>query len=63
MEHLYTTEELADKLGLEPQTLRKWRCQKKGPPYIKVETTIRYDWHAVQLWLEARVTHPETPDF
>jgi predicted DNA-binding transcriptional regulator AlpA len=32
----------ADYLGLAVQTLRNWRNQCKGPPYIKLGKAIRY---------------------
>ena len=33
---LLDEEATASILKIEKQTLRKWRCQKKGPDYIRV---------------------------
>ena len=32
----------ADVLDTQIQTLRNWRCQLKGPPYIKIGRNVRY---------------------
>jgi excisionase family DNA binding protein len=40
---LFTTEETAQYLSLEPQTLAKWRCQyPEKLPFFKDGRTIRY---------------------
>ena len=31
-----TTEQLADRWGISPQTLDNWRSQGKGPKYVKL---------------------------
>jgi hypothetical protein len=32
---LLTTKEAAARLGLKPKTLRAWRCNERGPDYVK----------------------------
>ncbi len=43
---------LAARLGLARITLQVWRSQGKGPPYYKIGRVVRYDWRAVETWLE-----------
>lgn len=54
MEGLATPAELADYLSVKVRTLDNWAYQRKGPPYIVVEGSRRYDWTEVRDWLEAR---------
>ena len=50
MKKLVTPKELADRWGMSVDTLKKWRCIKKGPPFIKIggknksgRDTVRYE--------------------
>jgi Helix-turn-helix domain len=36
MTKLITPKELAERWGMSADTLKKWRCVKKGPPFIKL---------------------------
>ena len=43
----------ADILGLKPQTLRNWRAQGKGPPYMRVMgRVVVYDPTELIKWAE-----------
>jgi len=48
---LYTAEQVAHRLGLEPHTLAKWRSANDGPPYIKVGTRVRYTEADLNAWI------------
>ncbi len=37
------TQEAADYLGLQPNTLEIWRCRHKGPRYSKLGSRVVYD--------------------
>mgnify|MGYP001562528755 FL=1 len=37
-----TTEQLAERWGISPQTLENWRSSKKGPDYVKMGGVIVY---------------------
>lgn len=37
-----TTEQLAERWGISPQTLDNWRSSKKGPDYVKMGGVIVY---------------------
>jgi len=46
---------IAKYLGISSGTLRSWRCQGKGPEYIKIGATVFYDRNVIDQWLAARV--------
>ena len=54
-----TTNQLAELLGLKPQTLRMWRLRGNGPPYIRLvgpRGRVIYRASAVDEWLLSRTT-------
>lgn len=59
---LMTTEEVAKLLGLEVNTLTKWRTNKtNGPPWIylgKGKRSVRYDPDDVAKFIADNKTHP-----
>lgn len=63
---LLTNEQTADLLGIRPNTLEVWRCNAKGPPFIKLGThpssPIRYQRSRVMAWIEAN-THQSTSSY
>tara|TARA_R110002073_G_scaffold292707_2_gene457989 strand:- start:16 stop:258 length:243 start_codon:yes stop_codon:yes gene_type:complete len=38
----YTERELSHRWKLDPKTLRNWRCQGRGPRFIKIGVNVRY---------------------
>ena len=57
-----TEKELAARLNIEVQTVRKWRREKRGPAYIKGEGqrgTVRYAVADVEAWEQARRVEPK----
>jgi DNA-binding transcriptional MerR regulator len=58
MDALLDTHEVAEWLGVAPQTLRYWRGEGRGPRWIKVGQRIRYRPSDVELWLRAREHGP-----
>jgi hypothetical protein len=49
MEQLLTTEELAKRMRVNPSTVRRWRLDDVGPPYLRVGTVYRYPASSVSL--------------
>lgn len=37
-----TESELAKRWRLNPKTLNRWRCEGKGPRYLKLSGSVRY---------------------
>lgn len=50
----FTTEELALELKRSPATLMRWRRQRIGPPYIRLQGRVLYDRNQVESWLHAQ---------
>lgn len=48
---LLTPQELADRLNVPLNTVRKWRSIRTGPPVLKVGRHLRYRPEDVQAWL------------
>jgi len=40
--------ELARRLGRHPRSVERWRYLRKGPPYIRHDGRVWYDWDAVK---------------
>ena len=51
MDQLLTTEELATRLRVNPSTIRRWRLDDVGPPYLRVGTVYRYPVSALETWI------------
>ncbi|MFD0687365.1 helix-turn-helix domain-containing protein [Actinomadura fibrosa] len=60
----YTTEELADLIGVDPSTLRRWRTARpmQGPPVVKMSGSVaRYSSRDVETWLRSHRMVPGEP--
>jgi predicted DNA-binding transcriptional regulator AlpA len=53
-EKLLTVAQVADWLGIKPNTLHQWRCKGVGPLSIKIGTLTRYQESDVADYLERR---------
>jgi excisionase family DNA binding protein len=51
MDQLLTTEELATRLRVNPSTIRRWRLDDVGPPYLRIGTVYRYPLSALETWM------------
>jgi predicted DNA-binding transcriptional regulator AlpA len=51
---LLTEFDVAAATGLAVATLRRWRWQQTGPPWMKLGATVRYDPRALGDWLCSR---------
>jgi predicted DNA-binding transcriptional regulator AlpA len=53
MPGLLKSKELAILLGFQESTLRQWRTEGIGPPYLRLGRRVRYNADAVNAWLDA----------
>ena len=42
MKKVLNCKELAQRWSVSERTLERWRCEGKGPRYIKIEGCVRY---------------------
>ncbi len=50
--HLMTPKQLAELLGVEVNTLAKWRLTGRGPAHVKFGTNVRYDERDVSRFID-----------
>jgi len=50
--------QMAAELNLRPRTLRKWRAQGKGPPFIKIGRRVFYRDTSRAAWLQSQEIQP-----
>lgn len=51
-DRLLSEKEVAGILALQASTLRTWRCQGKGPKYVKLgERAVRYKHSSIQAFI------------
>lgn len=43
---------VSELLKVSPQTLAIWRCQKKGPDYVKLGRSVYYRPQDIEAWIE-----------
>jgi predicted DNA-binding transcriptional regulator AlpA len=57
----YTTDDVADLLGVDPSTLRRWRTSTppQGPPFVRLTARVTvYSAPDVEAWLASRRVDP-----
>jgi uncharacterized protein YjcR len=53
------TAEAAEMLGVRPATMRGWKSQRVGPPFIQLSPRcVRYDEHDIQTYANERRVVP-----
>ena len=52
---LLTDQQVFELFGIKPKTLANWRCDGKGPAFVKVGHHIRYRPQDLQTFIDARV--------
>jgi excisionase family DNA binding protein len=50
---LITEAQAAERLGMKPSTLRRWRWEGRGPGFIKIGHRVRYRESEVESFIEA----------
>ncbi|SLG43940.1 Helix-turn-helix domain [Mycobacteroides abscessus subsp. abscessus] len=59
----FTTEELAELLGVDASSVRRWRTSRplQGPPFVNVSTRVTlYSAVDVEQWLRRHRTDPDS---
>lgn len=56
---LITEAEAAKALDCADGTLRNWRSEGKGPPFLKIEGKVRYQAKDLVEWLRERTVTPD----
>ena len=61
---MLTTIEAAEYLSVAPQTLARQRVEGRGPPFLKLGGSVRYDVTDLERWIEGQrrrstSEHPE----
>jgi len=59
---LLTTPQAADKLGLSPRTLERYRCRGVGPVFRKMGGRVLYHVDDVRVWIERVACHSTSED-
>jgi len=59
MNHKVNDIEAAKIIGLAVQTMRNWRHLRKGPKYLKIGRSIRYDLLDIFEWCKKNTINPE----
>lgn len=57
----YSTEEVAELLGVDPSSIRRWRTSQspQGPPFIRLSSRLTiYNAVDVEEWLRSRRITP-----
>ena len=49
----------SDVLNVSVQTLRNWRHQRKGPAYLKLGRSVRYQIEDIEKYKEKKKIDPE----
>lgn len=55
-----STDELAERLGLPPETIRCWRRKGQGPAWMPVGRHVRYREVDVAAWEKSRLVSGRT---
>ena len=57
---VFDTKQAAQYLSASPSFLNRLRSKGKGPPYIQIESAIRYQRIDIDAWLSNHVMQPKT---
>jgi hypothetical protein len=49
----------AEIIGCQPMTLANWRCQGRGPEYLKIFRSIKYPLAGLLAWRDQYRVTPE----
>ena len=53
---LISPQDLAVLLDVDERTLAVWRCQRRGPDFVKLGRTVFYRRRDVETWIDLNAT-------
>ena len=53
-----TEEEAAEFISFSPRTLQAWRQRNIGPPFLRIQRSIRYSEAALTSWMRDQIRQP-----
>jgi hypothetical protein len=56
MSTLLTEDDVATQLHVSVASIRRWRLERRGPPFMKVGSLVRYRLEDMEAWLAALPT-------
>lgn len=56
-EPFITTKDAAKALGFSVGTLKVWRSKRKGPPFYRIGTSVRYRESELHHWFQRHGEH------
>ena len=56
---LWSTKSVSEYLNIHPQSLARWRKNRTGPPYVRLEGGIFYRRSELEEWIEKNKIQPE----
>jgi hypothetical protein len=59
MQQIVDETKVAEIMDVAVQTLRNWRFQRKGPPYIKFGRSVRYTLGDIEEYISRHQINPE----
>lgn len=58
MDEFLSEDQVAEYIGFTPKALQAWRCNGRGPTYIRISArAIRYRKKDIDNWLESRLVN------
>ena len=54
VDELLTEQEVADYCKVSVRTVKRWRAEGTGPPFLRAGRQVRYRKRDVDAWLESR---------
>ena len=58
---LYMTDDPALRAIAPYSTMAHWRCEGRGPAFIKIGPRVAYSGRALNEWLASRTVQPKEP--
>lgn len=56
-----STAQVAERLGVSEQSVRRWRSLGKGPAYVKIGNKVWYETADLASWVDANRIRPSPP--